>query len=214
MQGFTGQIAADVLLERLRHDPAIGVTVVDTEGHVHYANRAASQIYFADPNAPIEGRSIADIVAPERAAERLAIIRRVVETNAPAIFRHIRLGTQVQSTIYPLAKLPDSRDAVIAFTVEGEHDPAEPHDYHIAESAFAHLGHLDALTPRELEVLALIGQGLPTPEIAQRLHRSTRTVEKHAEAIRSKIGSASRVTLAAHARKAGLRVEDAAKTRY
>jgi DNA-binding NarL/FixJ family response regulator len=45
-----------------------------------------------------------------------------------------------------------------------------------------------ALTDRELEVLRLTGQGLSIDEIAERLHRSPKTVETHRENIKLKLG--------------------------
>jgi len=58
----------------------------------------------------------------------------------------------------------------------------------------------ESLTPRELEVLALMAQGLPNKTIALRLVISEHTVKFHVGAILAKLGAASRteaVTLAA-----------------
>jgi DNA-binding CsgD family transcriptional regulator len=54
-----------------------------------------------------------------------------------------------------------------------------------------------ALTPRQREVLALLQQGLSNREIAQRLVRSERTVEKHVAALLAQLGVASRAEAAA-----------------
>ena len=51
---------------------------------------------------------------------------------------------------------------------------------------------MEGLTPRELEVLQLAGQGLSNREIAQRLVVSPRTVESHMANIFSKLGVGSR----------------------
>lgn len=48
------------------------------------------------------------------------------------------------------------------------------------------------LTARERAVLELIGQRLSNREIAERLHRSQRTVEHHVSALLAKLGAASR----------------------
>src|SRR5271165_3986765 len=45
---------------------------------------------------------------------------------------------------------------------------------------------IDALADRELEVFRLIGQGLKTAEVAQRLHLSIKTVETYRDRIRQK----------------------------
>ena len=47
-----------------------------------------------------------------------------------------------------------------------------------------------------MDVLALIGAGLPNREIAQRLYLSPRTVEKHVESLLRKLEASSRTQLA------------------
>ena len=44
------------------------------------------------------------------------------------------------------------------------------------------------LTARELEVLELIGNGLGSREIAEKLHLSIKTIESHREHIKTKLG--------------------------
>jgi DNA-binding NarL/FixJ family response regulator len=46
---------------------------------------------------------------------------------------------------------------------------------------------IDGLTDRELEVFRLIGQGVKTQEIADRLHLSAKTVETHRDRIKKKL---------------------------
>ena len=52
------------------------------------------------------------------------------------------------------------------------------------------------LTPRELEVVALVAAGLADKEIGRRLGISVRTAEYHAERIRAKLGCTSRTQVA------------------
>ncbi len=49
-------------------------------------------------------------------------------------------------------------------------------------------GVLSVLSDREFEVFQLVGEGLPTQEIGQRLHISGKTVEAHRLRIRGKLG--------------------------
>ena len=60
------------------------------------------------------------------------------------------------------------------------------------------------LTPRELEVLALLSEGLTNPEIAERLVVSRSTVKHHVRAILSKLGASSRTEAVALAIKHNL----------
>jgi len=48
------------------------------------------------------------------------------------------------------------------------------------------------LTPREIEVCDLIREGLPSKKIARALSISLKTVEKHRDNIRKKLGIANR----------------------
>jgi ATP/maltotriose-dependent transcriptional regulator MalT len=60
------------------------------------------------------------------------------------------------------------------------------------------------LTPRELDVLRLVAQGLSNPDIAQRLFLSEHTVHRHLANILRKLGLSSRAAAAAWAVRAGL----------
>jgi DNA-binding NarL/FixJ family response regulator len=55
------------------------------------------------------------------------------------------------------------------------------------------------LSDRELEVFELVGQGMPTRDIAARLHLSVKTVESHREHIKEKLGLDSASDLLRHA---------------
>lgn len=63
---------------------------------------------------------------------------------------------------------------------------------------------LGALTPRELQILRLIGEGLGRSEIAEAIHRSPKTVDAHRASIMEKLGLHDRVELARFAIREGL----------
>jgi DNA-binding NarL/FixJ family response regulator len=58
---------------------------------------------------------------------------------------------------------------------------------------------LDVLADRELEVFRLIGEGIKTADIADRLHLSVKTIETYRDRIRQKLDLASGTELARYA---------------
>jgi DNA-binding NarL/FixJ family response regulator len=58
---------------------------------------------------------------------------------------------------------------------------------------------IDSLTDRELEILTLIGKGVPTKNIAAQLSISARTVEAHRSHIKEKLGITDGAALVRHA---------------
>lgn len=65
-------------------------------------------------------------------------------------------------------------------------------------------GREEQLTPRELEVLALVAEGRSNGQIARQLFISTKTVSVHVSNILAKLGAAGRTEAAAVARRRGL----------
>ena len=63
---------------------------------------------------------------------------------------------------------------------------------------------LDLLTPREREVLGLLGEGLSNRQLAERLYVAEKTVKTHVSAILSKLGLADRTQAALYAVQHGI----------
>ena len=63
---------------------------------------------------------------------------------------------------------------------------------------------IEALTPREIEVLTLLSQGQTNPQIAQNLMVSRGTVKIHVQHIISKLGVSDRTQAAVRAIEAGV----------
>ncbi len=63
---------------------------------------------------------------------------------------------------------------------------------------------VEALTPREAEVLQLLAEGLPNKAIARRLDISDHTVKFHVNAIMTKLGAQSRTEAVVRATRLGL----------
>jgi DNA-binding NarL/FixJ family response regulator len=95
-------------------------------------------------------------------------------------------------------------DRAIAAVVRGEAaiDPAVQHHLVDAVAGAAELP--DGLTPREVEVLALIAQGLSNGEIAQRLVVSEATIKSHVNHLFTKTGVRDRAQAVSYAYRHGL----------
>lgn len=63
---------------------------------------------------------------------------------------------------------------------------------------------VDGLSPREQEIMALLGEGLSNAEIAARLFLSVATVKEHVSAVLLKLGVGNRVQAAVLAHQVGL----------
>jgi DNA-binding CsgD family transcriptional regulator len=58
---------------------------------------------------------------------------------------------------------------------------------------------VESLSDRELEVFELIGRGMPTRDIADKLHLSIKTIETHRAHIKAKLNLKSGTELLHHA---------------
>jgi DNA-binding NarL/FixJ family response regulator len=81
-------------------------------------------------------------------------------------------------------------------------------DERMAEALLGPAGRLappgDMLSPRELDVLQLLAQGLPNKSIADRLHISDHTAKFHVNAILAKLGAQTRTEAVVRAARLGL----------
>lgn len=193
-------------------EPGVGVAIVNVDGQVLYANRQAIDILLGPDFDPeqVQSRTLHDLFPSEFAEERIELMRRATETGRPVVIRHIARGAQVQSTLWPTGDDDQPNDQVLAVIRRGQYEvEGGTHAFEVVESQFVDLGPLEVLTRRELEVLALLGQGLAVPEIARMLHRSPKTIERHKTGILRKLKAKNWVELAKIAWHAGLQVEDA-----
>ena len=84
---------------------------------------------------------------------------------------------------------------VVARAVSAHREEAEPQE-------------LNSLTPRERDVLALVGAGLSNAEIGEALHLGVTTVKSHVAAVTDKLGLRNRVQAAVMAHRLGLIDDD------
>lgn len=209
-------VSCSQLLSTLLIDhPFLATAVVDYDGRILWGNARGKQMYFNDDQLDYEGKTIHDYLPDEMVIERLGLLRMVCDTGRSAYFRQILNGKSVVTTYHKLTNQEDEEPRALLISGEASNDEHLhiPDSYFRFETKLVSLGILSRLSPRELEVLALISQGLTTDKIAEQLGRSPKTIEAHRSAISRKLGISSRIGLSEAARKAGLQVHHASLTR-
>lgn len=196
----------DAVLDALRADPLVGVTIIRADGQILYANNRSASFYLGAPPERSVGHSIYELLPKEWADERMQILMQAHADSKPRVLRTMIRGVQSESTITPIADAGTPRFLVTSVT-DGHTFERLEDGLIVIDSAFADLGPLDVLSARELEVLALLKQGLTNRQIARLLFRSPRTVENHIRSVSHKLGATNRVRLALIAQAAGLKMD-------
>ncbi len=195
--------ASDPVWEALVHDSAAAVAVFDLEGHVLYANALYLRMVGVEGIEQLRGLTLEQRLGHDMAEERQPLLHGVIKTGRPLQIRDLRRG---RALLGFLRKLPGTDLAMATFR------PADIPDWcdaHVTDVPYAQMKHIDpgplaALSEREKEILAFIGRGLTSAQIAKKLHRTIKTIEWHRSAIARKLRTKDRVALAKLAISAGL----------
>ena len=160
-----------------------------------------------------------DVVVCDLGYDPLAAIEWLNEQSSEgAPFVALAAGSQAASEAVPAligagvrgllleAVQPDALAAAIlavshGMTVIGPGIPLPPWGIH---APGASRPGIEAFTPREREVLALLAEGLPNKLIARQLHISEHTVKFHINGLLTKLGVASRTEAVVRATRLGL----------
>ena len=139
------------------------------------------------PTNTDEGIQAARTIRAERPGTGVVVLSQHIE---PAfVIRLLEDGTE---RLGYLLKERVGRRAELQRAIEAVHGGSSSIDPAVVEvlvqARSSATSPLDALTPRELEVLSLIAEGINNQAIAERLVLSGKAVEKHINAIFSKLG--------------------------
>jgi DNA-binding NarL/FixJ family response regulator len=130
------------------------------------------------------------LVGPPHARAQLRL--ELVELHGPAI--------DVVGEFDTLAKARASAVKADAMLVANDNDASAPHDGSSPEDEWID----EELTPREIEVLELLAEGLPNKAIGVRLKISDQTVKFHVASIIGKLGASNRTDAVRLAIRRGL----------
>ena len=170
----------------------VAAAVADKQGIIRWQNAR-----FTELAGDCVGRPLAEHVAPESSHEwRLEFTKKVIGTARTSDY-------EINMIDPDGAHVPiDVSSVVLEGTdhrVVGVFGLIEPVAQGFRPSNLA-----TNLTPRQLEVLHLLDQGLSTQQLAGRLGISIETVRNHIRAILRALGVHSRLQAVAEARKRGL----------
>lgn len=183
---------------------------IDVVGEAENGHDAVTRVEQLRPDV-----ILMDLVMPQ--VDGIEAIRRIKDRQPEA--RILVLTTFAgEDRIFPAIKagalgyhLKDSRPEELVQAIREVHRGESSLHPVIARKVLEELSHPserpptpDPLTPREVEVLRLVAQGLENPEIAERLVISEATVRTHVSNITSKLHVASRTQAALYALREGI----------
>ncbi|QOJ00456.1 MAG: PAS domain-containing protein [Phycisphaeraceae bacterium] len=193
---------ANSIWTSLIHDAGVAVMILDANATILYANDRAHECLGVRPG-PVVGLNYADAAPTDAGRERTDLVRRVASTGQSVVLENTVAGCRRRTA---LRLLPGDPPRVLMVCRPAYAEPIrdKAHAAEYVEAKNHERGDLDTLTPREIEILRLIGKGLATSEIAKALHRSEKTVEWHRVSIGNKLRVSNRVELARIAIRAGI----------
>lgn len=156
------------------------------------------------PENKMVGSTLRDILTETGAREREEIHRRVMETNEVISHYQFSADMRVLCTIFPLDEEAFGHKGILAVIKDAPVNVRMNNEEDIRVLTSPNLGKLNALSQRELEVLHYIAKGITTSEIAEDLHRATKTIENHINAIHTKLGTTSRAELVRYTSERGI----------
>ncbi len=194
------ELLGEATLAQGRHDEA------GAHGHALADRGAALGCELAVARgARLQGQALAAAADPQAAKTQLdTALARFARLGMPLEAARTRmLLARLLCTQDPEVAADEARTALSAFEAldaAGDADAAAGLLRDLGVTA-ARSGprRVEPLTSREREVLALLGEGLSNPELAERLYISRRTAEQHVSRILRKLGLRSRAEAAAEA---------------
>lgn len=207
---FPGQIEAkptfvhSAAWDALMHDSGACVAVLDAQLIIRVVNSSLCVFLDVAPSDLI-GKSYADILETSGRGTRLAAIERVLATGKPVAFKYVA-GNQARLITYRAcrgAEVPGGLGLIFTcreLAISEQVDPTAD----VIDERSAEPNPLSSLSDREQQVLCYIAEGLSSAEIAQKLHRSVKTVEGHRARLGYKLGARNRAELTRLAISLGL----------
>jgi PAS domain S-box-containing protein len=188
-------------LDRALDDLPAALYVLDRGGKFVWLNGTAVEIF-----GEMRGRHFAGVVAPDQvhlARKQFArkLIGEVLSTDYDLALIG-RSGERIRTRISSVALRDNGSVTGVLALALPERNGARERTAAEARRATAHP--TPPLTARQYEVLNLLGEGLPTPEIAARLGVSDETARNHIRALLRQLDARSRLQAVVKGYRLGL----------
>lgn len=207
MRDLIGDIGAmHHLLGMVVETAEVKLVVADEDFRMRFISLAAAKFLKKHPDEFI-GRLAEDILPPALAAERRRVNDDVLRSGVPTLIEEVLSGWRCWTTVFPAGVSRDGRRliGILIRPVLSEVSEEKFRESRVAvRMGTGEMGPLAMLSKTETRVLQLLGHGLKTKEIAERMKRAPKTVEGHRYQIGKKLGASNRLALAIIAIRAGL----------
>ncbi|BAM02293.1 putative LuxR family transcriptional regulator [Phycisphaera mikurensis NBRC 102666] len=193
-------------------EPDLGVVHLDADDRIEAANAAARRIYLHEGRADeaLEGQALRSLYPAPFAGEVDRFRGLLAREDRPLLIRGIWRGHGVYTSVHPA---PGGGCVLLGRRGAVSGPEVAPSRHVRVDAEVLELGELSVLTPRELEVLALLGSGGTLKDAAADLRRSVKTVESHRDNIARKLGLSRRGELVRVVERSGLRPADVGRSR-
>lgn len=186
----------------LAADPEVCAAARDADLRLLWCNKAYATNMGSTPERLV-GTMLHDVMTKEQADERVRLMRHVLATGQMHAHQQFWVGKRWLTRVWPLD--PDyfgKPGYFVLITRLTDAMPVSKGEVHFVKSA--DLGHLDILSPRELEVFYYLATGMSAADVAKALFRSEKTIGRHIENIHRKMGYTNRAQLVRDAVESGL----------
>jgi DNA-binding CsgD family transcriptional regulator len=175
--GLEFALLPEEILEMVKSRSSPGVLILNREDRILYANEEALKLLKNPEEIPSEMKRLCDELKSGKAVKtasngHCALLWR--EGDAPCALRAFLIGAQGSA-------FPATHILVLVENV------TEQHGINLKKAKMQY-----GLSDREVEVVALVAQGLSNKEIGSRLYLSEHTIKDHVKNILRKTGAASR----------------------
>lgn len=184
-----------------QHGYEVAEVVLDSERAVEAAERTRPDLVMLDLSMP--GKNGIELL-PQLRKVRPAMKVLVVTMHQDRTIANLALGKGANGFV-PKESTPHELLEAIAAVLKGERyvSPRVPNRAYRGSGALGNPA-LDRLTPRQLQILKLMGEGKTGPEVAHALGLSPRTIEFHRARMRHALGVTTEAGLVQYAIALGL----------